>query len=450
MIRFTKADLESESGIQKLHQMLWSRCKAGKISQTEYMALLENRDVNLKRLIAEKNLTLEEARKVRKLVMDYRLTVTVAVDVAKERISLSQAIKASVRQISRIAKDKKLAPKQMRQKTELRQTPKEKQTKNQKVRNKIKIGPEKRDNPPNESEEKKYGRKERSVSASLSKRNFDQVASKQEINQKTSTRPENNKRKSSRLQGKNTSQQQRKHSRWQLKREYRENIGEREVSESNAAQFYVQEIHQSDVYPYSEPPSKKEESIYDRFAHEEESSVRQWRDWREERNIQLRDQKKLPPIPEGQDWYPGMGFRPAEAGFSTNASQPAEHKSGEYTPDEHPIPPGALHYMDEGDSWRENHPVREVGREGRLHHHERGERRRFEARRRKEEGQTNYQFRKDPKAKPPEVRDGKTSMGSQEYVDSRAPKGPVTAGKKLIRIYNKVRRFVPRKKNIIH
>ena len=92
MIRFTKADLESESGIQKLHQMLWSRCKAGKISQTEYMALLENRDVNLKRLIAEKNLTLEEARKVRKLVMDYRLTVTVAVDVAKERISLSQAI----------------------------------------------------------------------------------------------------------------------------------------------------------------------------------------------------------------------------------------------------------------------------------------------------------------------------------------------------------------------
>ncbi|MBR6460977.1 MAG: hypothetical protein IKS95_04030, partial [Verrucomicrobia bacterium] len=91
MTRFTKDDLESDAFAQKLNMMLWSRCKAGKITQSEYMALVENRDVNLKRLIAEKNLTLDEAKQVRSLIMKYHLTMTVAINIAKDKITLSQA-----------------------------------------------------------------------------------------------------------------------------------------------------------------------------------------------------------------------------------------------------------------------------------------------------------------------------------------------------------------------
>lgn len=91
MTRFTKADLDSEAYAQKLNQMLWGRCKAGKITQTEYTALVENRDINLKRLIAEKNLTLSEARQVRSLIMECRLTMTAAIAVAKKKMTLAEA-----------------------------------------------------------------------------------------------------------------------------------------------------------------------------------------------------------------------------------------------------------------------------------------------------------------------------------------------------------------------
>ena len=67
------------------------------------------------------------------------------------------------------------------------------------------------------------------------------------------------------------------------------------------------------------------------YGSDRERSDRQWRDWRDERNAQIRSQQTseaLPPIPPGQDWYPGMGFRPADdPPVSYTPAAPAENKT---------------------------------------------------------------------------------------------------------------------------
>ena len=326
MTRFTKDDLESDAFAQKLNMMLWSRCKAGKITQSEYMALVENRDVNLKRLIAEKNLTLDEAKQVRSLIMKYHLTMTVAINIAKDKITLSQARQgrlskngktAAAKPVNKTKKDrsgrtketssdpagaqkgKKVRPQLSQRKANL---PKEKP---QMAKQPVAKAPQKqrlsRDVPQPKRAEKTVPGQIKSV-----QKNPPQV--KNQKNQKTNQQPQAEKRFQKPTHHNKSHEGHHDHERWEPKKEpqpyevyYDDGIG---APASAGMRFYGSDRERSD---------------------------RQWRDWRDERNAQIRSHQTseaLPPIPPGQDWYPGMGFRPADdPPVSYTPAAPAENKT---------------------------------------------------------------------------------------------------------------------------
>ena len=305
MTRFTKDDLESDAFAQKLNMMLWSRCKAGKITQSEYMALVENRDVNLKRLIAEKNLTLDEAKQVRSLIMKYHLTMTVAINIAKDKITLSQARQGRLSKAGKTAaakpvnKTKKDRPQPSQRKVDL---PKEKP---QMAKQPVAKAPQKqrlsRDVPQPKRAEKTVPAQIKSV-----QKNPPQV--KNQRNQKTNQQPQAEKRFQKPTHHNKSHENHHDREHWEPKKEpqpyevyYDDGIG---APASAGMRFY---------------------------GSDREKSDRQWRDWRDERNAQIRSHQAseaLPPIPPGQDWYPGMGFRPADdPPVSYTPAAPVENKT---------------------------------------------------------------------------------------------------------------------------
>ena len=305
MTRFTKDDLESDAFAQKLNMMLWSRCKAGKITQSEYMALVENRDVNLKRLIAEKNLTLDEAKQVRSLIMKYHLTMTVAINIAKDKITLSQARQGRLSKAGKTAaakpvnKTKKDRPQPSQRKTNL---PKEKP---QMAKQPVAKVPQKQRLSRDEPQPK---RAEKTVPAQIKSVQKNPPQDKKQRNQKTNQQPqaERHFQKPTHHNKGHEGHHDREH--WEPKKEpqpyevyYDDGIG---APASAGMRFY---------------------------GSDREKSDRQWRDWRDERNAQIRSHQAseaLPPIPPGQDWYPGMGFRPADdPPVSYTPAAPAENKT---------------------------------------------------------------------------------------------------------------------------
>ena len=305
MTRFTKDDLESDAFAQKLNMMLWSRCKAGKITQSEYMALVENRDVNLKRLIAEKNLTLDEAKQVRSLIMKYHLTMTVAINIAKDKITLSQARQgrlpkngktAAVRPVNKTKKDRP-QPSQRKE-----NSPKEKP---QMAKQPVAKAPQKqrlsRDVP-------QPKRAEKTVPGQIKSVQKDPPQDKKQKNQKP------NQQSPSERHPQKPSHHGKRH----------EGHHDRERRESK------KEPQPYEVY-YDDGIGAPASAGMRFYGSDRERSDRQWRDWRDERNAQMRSQQTseaLPPIPPGQDWYPGMGFRPADdPPVSYTPAAPAENKT---------------------------------------------------------------------------------------------------------------------------
>lgn len=311
MTRFTKDDLESDAFAQKLNMMLWSRCKAGKITQSEYMALVENRDVNLKRLIAEKNLTLDEAKQVRSLVMKYHLTMTVAINIAKDKITLAQARQGRKNGKTAAAKPGNKTKKDRPQPSQRKaNSPQEKP---QKAKQPVAKAPQKqrlsRDVPQPKRAEKTVPGQQKSVPKNPPQ-------DKNQRNQKPNQQPQAEKRFQKPTHHNKSHEGHHDHERWEAKKEpqpyevyYDDGIG---APASAGMRFYGSDRERSD---------------------------RQWRDWRDERNAQIRSQQTseaLPPIPPGQDWYPGMGFRPADdPPVSYTPAAPAENK----TPSREPAAP---------------------------------------------------------------------------------------------------------------
>ncbi|MBR5606476.1 MAG: hypothetical protein IKW70_08610, partial [Verrucomicrobia bacterium] len=277
MTRFTKDDLESDAFAQKLNMMLWSRCKAGKITQSEYMALVENRDVNLKRLIAEKNLTLDEAKQVRSLIMKYHLTMTVAINIAKDKITLSQARQGRLSKAGKTAaakpvnKTKKDRPQPSQRKANL---PKEKP---QMAKQPVAKAPQKqrlsRDVP-------QPKRAEKTVPAQIKSVQKNPPQDKKQRNQKTNQQPQAERHFQKPTHHNKGHEGHHDRDRWESKKEpqpyevyYDDGIG---APASAGMRFYGS-------------------------GHEKESD-RQWRDWRDERNARIRSQQTseaLPPIPPG-------------------------------------------------------------------------------------------------------------------------------------------------------
>ena len=322
MTRFTKDDMESDAFAQKLNMMLWSRCKAGKITQSEYMALVENRDVNLKRMIAEKNLTLDEAKQVRNLVMKYHLTMTVAINIAKEKITLAQGRKACQ---PKAGKTKAVKPAQKTKKARsgiTKEISSDAAGSNGQMVSATKKGKTARPQPSlrkaKPSQEKPQKAKQ-PVAREPQKQRPSRDVTQQKRVEKTAPgvvkNVQKNQKTNQQPQGEGYSQKQPHHNKGHHDHPRRE-----EKQEPRPYEVYYDD-------GIGAPASGMR--FYGSSRGDAEAD-RQWRDWRDERNAQMRSQQTsnaLPPIPPGQDWYPGMGFRPADdPPASYTPAAPAENK----------------------------------------------------------------------------------------------------------------------------
>ncbi|HQC41859.1 MAG TPA: hypothetical protein PLV91_00105 [Verrucomicrobiota bacterium] len=337
MTRFTKADLDSEAYTQKLNQMLWGRCKAGKITQTEYTALVENRDINLKRLIAEKNLTLSEARQVRCLVMEWHLTMTVAVAVAKKKMTLAEARRVASESGARGKENRRQKPKLPckpscpgRSKKEAAFTKRAENVSQKKVV--VATSYAQRDQGVSTGEGKYPGLKKSSLQGA--KRNQPILGKHSKGCQKGAQRKEQVRTQQPRGELVKKTRQNLKESKLrhrpqaELRPPSRPHVYKKQSmpSKPQAQRLRPQLFRPQKLHDPREQQCSREESFaevqgsevdYNRTCRESASAAREWRDWREERNIQIRNKqtgKVLPPIPLGQDWRPGMGFFPASEG----------------------------------------------------------------------------------------------------------------------------------------
>lgn len=332
MTRFTKADLDSESYAQKLNQMLWGRCKAGKITQTEYTALVENRDINLKRLIAEKNLTLSEARHVRSLIMECRLTMTVAIAVAKKKMTLAQARQVASETDAGDKEGRRLKPKLSNKPGNPRQFKKETSfarctetvSKKEVVRE-----------PSHPQRERGgaagKGRFLRPKENNLHESRRNQPAPEKHLqgDQKGTRKgeqvPREQRQREPLFKTRQNSQESKPQNRPQAELHpatrqphiyKKQTMSSKHQAQRLRPQLFRQQARPEQRYSKGESFAEVQgsEVDYNRTCREGASAAREWRDWREERNIEIRNKqtgKVLPPIPPGQDWHPGMGFIPA-------------------------------------------------------------------------------------------------------------------------------------------
>ena len=327
MTRFTKADLDSEAYAQKLNQMLWGRCKAGKITQTEYTALVENRDTNLKRLIAEKNLTLGEARQVRVLIMESRLTMTAAIAVAKRKMTLADARLASSASTVAKKEERKARPKLSNKQGNSRRLRKggssggraESVSKKQET---VDISPRKVKSTSVGKGERSRRQESNAQRGRHKQVDFRKQAKSRQIDSQKDEQPRTEQSQKKTAPRAEQSPQVRAQ---QSKRQPRPTVASGhpnarpnlpKPSQQPVQRQKIQHRAAQRRQPYRERFAEVQgsEVDYNRTCREESSAAREWRDWREERNIEIRNKqtgKVLPPIPAGQDWYPGMGFLPA-------------------------------------------------------------------------------------------------------------------------------------------
>lgn len=335
MTRFTKADLDSEAYAQKLNQMLWGRCKAGKITQTEYTALIENRDINLKRLIAEKNLTLSEARQVRSLIMECHLTMTAAIAVAKKKMTLAEARKVALESDPGDKENRRQKPKLSCKPSKPRQFKKEvsftKRVENVSQKEVVRDTSHTQRDRGATTGKGRYlrpkenslhgGRRTQPVFGKYSQgyqkdvRKDEQVCAEQSQREPLLKTRQNF--QESKLQ--HRPQAELKPPTRQPHIHKKQSMPSKPQAQRLRPQFFrPQKQQEPREQRYSKGESFAEvqgsEVDYNRTCREGASAAREWRDWREERNIEIRNKqtgKVLPPIPPGQDWRPGMGFLPA-------------------------------------------------------------------------------------------------------------------------------------------
>jgi|LSQX01.3.fsa_nt_gb hypothetical protein len=335
MTRFTKADLDSEAYAQKLNQMLWGRCKAGKITQTEYTALIENRDINLKRLIAEKNLTLSEARQVRSLIMECHLTMTAAIAVAKKKMTLAEARKVASESDPGDKENRRQKPKLSCKPSKPRQFKKEvsftKRVENVSQKEVVRDTSHTQRDRGATTGKGRYlrpkenslhgGRRTQPVFGKYSQgyqkdvRKDEQVCAEQSQREPLLKTRQNF--QESKLQ--HRPQAELKPPTRQPHIHKKQSMPSKPQAQRLRPQFFrPQKQQEPREQRYSKGESFAEvqgsEVDYNRTCREGASAAREWRDWREERNIEIRNKqtgKVLPPIPPGQDWRPGMGFLPA-------------------------------------------------------------------------------------------------------------------------------------------
>lgn len=342
MLRLGRADLESEAGAQRLNLMLWDRCKAGKITQSEYMSLVDNRDVRLKKLLVERNLTLNEARLVRQLVMEYQLTITGAVAVAKEKMTLEEAQRKQAEVALREQKNREERKRKATLKAQSAAAQKAKREGLQ--RTAAQAG-------------KRVVQNRQAQRTPCPKNDENEVNNAPDTSrnvQKTPTRQP--------LQGTHQSNRQIENKPLQPQKQAPDQKAQRPNAQRPQAlplhsQQNVAGMAKEKLTPQARSSRSTIHSAHHPFHQQEQSQIsgnrrtqasvvprriqqkqtvqnrnfdrneysgnslysddittsQQWRDWREERNIRLQEkQKNLQPIPPGQDWYPGMGFRPAD------------------------------------------------------------------------------------------------------------------------------------------
>ncbi len=332
MTRFTKADLDSEAYAQKLNQMLWGRCKAGKITQTEYTALVENRDINLKRLIAEKNLTLSEARQVRSLIMECRLTMTAAIAVAKKKMTLAEARQVASESDTGDTESRRLKPRLSNKPSNPRQFKKEasfaRRTENVSKKEVV------RD--PSHTQRERGGAAGKGRFLRPKENNLHESRRNQPASGKHLQGYQKGARKEEQVRGEQRQREPLFKTRQNLQENKPQNRPQAEPQpatrqphihkkQSMPSRHQAQRLRPQIFRPQTQPEQRysKGESFaevqgsevdYNRTCREGASAAREWGDWREERNIEIRNKqtgKVLPPIPPGQDWHPGMGFLPA-------------------------------------------------------------------------------------------------------------------------------------------